>query len=167
MAWKNRWRFLALLIFVVNQAPRVRPSQELIKKLTTGFSKALEDCKKELGLGEHIMQDFFNYWKEDYELLNRDTGCAIMCMATKFDLIAEDMTLHHKNAHEFAKTHGADDEVAHQLVTMLHECEKTHIAVSDSCMKTLEISKCFRTKIHGLKWAPSMEEILEELMTEV
>ncbi|XP_045778006.1 general odorant-binding protein 1-like [Maniola jurtina] len=167
MAWKSRWRFLALAILVICQAPRVRASKEVMKKLATGFSKALDDCKKELGLGEHIMQDFYNYWKEDYELLNRDTGCAIMCMATKFDLISEDMSLHHKNAHEFAKTHGADDDLAQQLVTMLHECEKSYSDISDGCMKTLEISKCFRTKIHNLKWAPSMEEILEELMTEV
>ncbi|CAH2240939.1 general odorant-binding protein 1-like [Pararge aegeria] len=167
MVPKARWRLFAVVVFIVYQAQRATASQEVMKKLTTGFGKALEECKKELGLGEHIMNDFYNYWREDYELLNRDTGCAIMCMASKFDLISDDMNLHHKNAHEFAKTHGADDNLAKQLVDMLHECEKAHSNVSDNCSKTLEISKCFRRKIHDLKWAPSMEEILEELMTEV
>lgn len=57
--------------------------------------------------------------------------------------------------------------MAKQLVEMLHECEKSQTSIADDCLKTLEISKCFRTKIHDLKWAPSMEEIIEELMTEV
>ncbi|XP_023936562.1 general odorant-binding protein 1-like [Bicyclus anynana] len=167
MATRARWRFLAVVVFVVTHGHRAIASQEIMKKLTTGFSKALEECKQEMGFGEHIMKDFYNYWKEDYELLNRETGCAIMCMASKFDLIADDMSLHHQNAHEFAKTHGADDDMAKQLVNMLHDCEKVHDSIVDNCSKTLEISKCFRTKIHELKWAPSMEEILEEVMTEV
>lgn len=59
-----------------------------------------------------------------------------------------------------------DDDLAKQLVQMIHDCEKQFTDITDDCSKTLEISKCFRTKIHELKWAPSMETILEELMTE-
>lgn len=50
---------------------------------------------------------------------------------------------------------------------MIHECEKSNAGVADECMKTLEVAKCFRTKIHELKWAPDMETILEEIMTDM
>lgn len=53
------------------------------------------------------MQDFYNFWREEFDLVNTEMGCAIMCMAAKFDLITDDSKLHHGNAHEFAKTHGA------------------------------------------------------------
>ncbi|XP_047536248.1 general odorant-binding protein 1-like [Vanessa atalanta] len=166
MAWNTKWR-LTFFVCLLYQVYYVSSSQEVMKKLTTGFAKALDQCKEELGLGDHIIQDFFNYWREEYELVNRDMGCAIMCMASKLDLITDDMKIHHGNAHEFAKSHGADDDMAKQLVNIIHECEKVHVGVVDDCMKTLEIAKCFRTKIHDLKWAPSMETILEEIMTEV
>ncbi|CAK1550282.1 unnamed protein product [Leptosia nina] len=166
MAAKTKWRYLALWVCVL-QCSQVMASQEVMKQLTTGFTKAMEECKKELNLGNHIIQDFINYWREEYELINRDTGCAIMCMASKHDLITEDMKLHHGKAHEFAKSHGADDDVAKQLVTMIHECENAQQDNSDDCMKTLEIAKCFRRKIHDLKWAPSMETILEEIMADI
>ncbi|CAG9564369.1 unnamed protein product [Danaus chrysippus] len=159
------WRLL-FAAGVLSLAPGASASQEIMKKLTTGFAKAMEECKAELNLGDHIIQDFMNYWREEYELLNRDTGCAIMCMASKHDLVTEDMKIHHENAHEFAKSHGADDDLAKQLVQMIHDCEKQFTDITDDCSKTLEISKCFRTKIHELKWAPSMETILEELMIE-
>lgn len=60
-----------------------------------------------LNLGDHIIQDFYNYWREEYDLVHAETGCAIMCMASKLDLITDDRKLHHGNAHEFAKSHGA------------------------------------------------------------
>ncbi|XP_041984865.1 general odorant-binding protein 1-like [Aricia agestis] len=145
----------------------VTPTQEVMKKLTIGFGRALSECRSELNMGDHIMQDFTNYWKEDYQLLNREFGCMVLCMASKHNLLTED-GLHHDNAHEFAKKHGADDDTAKQLVTMLHECDKNPNAPSDDdCMRALEVSKCFKTKIHELKWAPSMEEIIEEIMTDV
>ncbi|CAH0724113.1 unnamed protein product, partial [Brenthis ino] len=163
----QKWRLLTALVCVLVQAHRASSSQEVMHKLTKGFAKAFDECKQELNLSDNIVQDFMNYWKEEYELLNRDTGCAIMCMASKHDLITEDMKLHHENAHGFAKTHGADDDLAKQLVTMIHECEGTHAGIADDCMKTLEVAKCFRVKIHKLKWAPDMETILEELMSDV
>ncbi|XP_063374913.1 general odorant-binding protein 1-like [Cydia amplana] len=166
MAAATKWWTLVAAFILSLCVNRATPSAEIMKKLTTGFATALDKCKTELNVQENIMQDFYNFWREDFELLNRDTGCVILCMALKFDLIDEDAKLHHKNAHEFAKTHGADDDLAKQLVTMIHECEKANTE-ADDCIRALEIAKCFRTKIHGLKWAPSMETVLEEVMTEV
>lgn len=57
--------------------------------------------------------------------------------------------------------------MAKQLVSMIHECEKANEGGDDDCKRVLEVAKCFRTKIHELKWAPSMEVILDEIMTEL
>ncbi|XP_073954197.1 general odorant-binding protein 1 [Choristoneura fumiferana] len=167
MAAVTKWRILSLTICFTLGVFQVESSADVMKKLTTGFATALEKCKNELNIPDAVMQDFYNFWREDYELVNREMGCAIMCMASKFDLVTDEQKLHHGNAHEFAKSHGADDDMAKQLVTILHECETQAASIIDDCSKTLEIAKCFRSKIHGLKWAPSMETILEEVMTEV
>lgn len=54
-----------------------------------------------------MIQDLYNFWRQDYELVNRDIGCMLLCMASKFEMIDGDMKFHHGNAHEFAKAHGA------------------------------------------------------------
>ncbi|XP_041984866.1 general odorant-binding protein 1-like [Aricia agestis] len=139
-----------------------------MKKLSIGFTKVINECREELDAGEHIIKDIENYWREEYALLNRDFGCMVMCMAGKHDMLNDGGTgIHHDSATEFAKKHGADEDVAKQVATMILDCEKQFLEMSDTCMRALETSKCFRTKIHELKWAPSMEEILEEVMSEV
>lgn len=60
-----------------------------------------------MGLPDSIDVDFANFWKDGYEVTNRFTGCAIMCLSTKLDLISPDGSLHHGNTQEFAKKHGA------------------------------------------------------------
>ncbi|CAB3244421.1 unnamed protein product [Arctia plantaginis] len=127
----------------------------------------IDSSQYALGIGDSIVQEFYGYWREDYALVNRDMGCMIICMASKLDLLNDEMKMHHGNAHEFAKAHGADDDTAKQIVTILHECESSPSTEDDPCLRALEISKCFRSRIHELKWAPNMEVVLEEVMTGV
>nr|AFG72999.1 pheromone-binding protein 1 [Cnaphalocrocis medinalis] len=154
---------LVLLAMVVG----VQSSQDVMKKVTVHFSKALETCKKELDLPDAINTDFFNFWKEDYELQNRLTGCALMCMSSKLDLVDPEGKLHHGNAHEYAKSHGADDSVAKQLVDLLHGCESSTAQSDDDCSRVLGIAKCFKAEIHKLKWAPDMEVVMAEVLAQV
>ncbi|KAJ8717552.1 hypothetical protein PYW07_005482 [Mythimna separata] len=156
---------LVCLVCVIFAASSAMASKELLTKMSSGFTKVVDQCKNELNVGEHIMQDMYNFWREEYALVNRDLGCMVMCMAAKLDLIGDDQKMHHGKAEEFAKSHGADDALAKQLVGLIHECETTHAGVEDACSRTLEVAKCFRTKIHELKWAPSMEVVMEEIMT--
>lgn len=58
-------------------------------------------------LPESVTKDFMNFWKDDYQLTDRSTGCAIMCLSSKLDLLDAEYNLHHGNAQEFAKKHGA------------------------------------------------------------
>nr|AFM36757.1 pheromone-binding protein 2 [Agrotis ipsilon] len=162
----SRW-CIACLVCVLFAARSVMTSQEVVASFSKGFTNVVEHCKAEVNAGEHIMQDIYNFWREEYQLVNRDLGCMVLCMANKLGLIGEDQKMHHAKAEEFAKSHGADEAVAKQLVAILYECETKHAAVEDECGMALEIAKCFRTKMHELKWAPSMEVAMEEIMTAV
>nr|AEZ52490.1 pheromone binding protein [Orthaga achatina] len=145
----------------------VDSSADIIRDMTVNFGKALDTCKTELDLPESINADFNNFWKEGYELNNRLTGCAIMCLASKLDLLDPTGSLHHGNANEFAKKHGADEAMAKQLVDLIHGCEKSAEPDKDACVTALNIAKCFKVEIHKLNWAPSMDLIVGEMLAEV
>jgi hypothetical protein len=60
-----------------------------------------------------------------------------------------------------------DDSMATQLLDFLHKCEDVAAGNSDECARVLDIAKCFKVEIHKLKWAPSMELIVAEILAEV
>ncbi|KAM3959414.1 pheromone-binding protein-like [Aphomia sociella] len=142
-------------------------SQDIMKKMSINYTKALETCKKEMELPDSVNMDFYNFWKEGYKITNRLTGCAILCLSSKLDLIDPEGNLHHGNAEEFAMKHGADDDMAKQLVDIVHGCEKSIQPNDDPCLKVLDITHCFKTEIHKLNWAPNMDVMVGELLAEV
>ncbi|CAK1550283.1 unnamed protein product [Leptosia nina] len=142
-------------------------SRETLKSIAYSFLKVLDECKHELNLHENILVDLYHFWKEEYDELKRDTGCAIMCMSQKLELVDRSGNLHHGNAQEFALKHGAEEEVAQKLVNMVHDCEKQHTVQDDSCLRALEVAKCFRSGIHVLKWTAPVEVMVGEVLTEV
>nr|QJZ31461.1 pheromone binding protein 1 [Phauda flammans] len=161
-------KFLILVGIVVLHVDnnRVQGSQDIMKDLTIQFGKALSTCKKELDLPDTIMADFKNFWNDGYELSNRFTGCAIMCLSSKLDLLDPEGKLHHGNAQEFAMKHGADATMAKQLTDLIHNCEKSITPTEDDCINVLEVAKCFKAEIHKLNWAPNMDLIVGELLAE-
>ncbi|XP_072942964.1 uncharacterized protein [Epargyreus clarus] len=142
-------------------------SQEVVKTMTITFTKALDECKKEMALPSTINTDFFNLWKEDYELSDPMTGCAVICLSKKINIVDPDGKVRIDNTQEFAKEQGADDEMAQQFVDLLHQCEITTPPSDDDCVKVLGITKCFKAEIHKLNWAPDMAVIMEEILAEV
>uniref|UniRef100_A0A097BVQ0 Pheromone-binding protein 3 n=1 Tax=Spodoptera litura TaxID=69820 RepID=A0A097BVQ0_SPOLT len=158
--------FVALVVLTVGMR-ETEPSKDPMKYIASGFVKVLEECKHELNMNDHLIADLFHYWKLEYTLLNRDTGCAIICMGKKLDLLDASGRMHHGNAQEFAKKHGAGDEVASQIVQIIHDCEKKHERDDDECLRVLEVAKCFRTGIHELNWQPNVEVIVSEVLTEI
>nr|AZT78912.2 odorant-binding protein [Dioryctria abietella] len=155
-----------VLVVLVAGVSRTEASQEAMRQITSGFLKTLDQCKQELGLSD-IVSDLYHYWKEEYDLLSRDTGCAILCMSRKLEMVDGEGRLHHGNAKEFALKHGAADEVAGKLVTLLHECEKQSDSIEDDCMRILEIAKCFRTDVRKLDWAPKVDVIISEVLSDI
>lgn len=51
--------------------------------------------------------DFYDYWKMDYEITNRNFGCLISCLAKKWNIHHPDGKIHKDNAADFAKQYGA------------------------------------------------------------
>nr|BAG71422.1 pheromone binding protein [Plutella xylostella] len=156
-----------LMMVLMCALKKVESSADVMKGLSENFGKALGDCKKELDLPDSIMTEFYNFWKDDYVLSDRSTGCAIICLSSKLDLLDPDGNLHHGNAKDFALKHGADEGMAGQLVGMIHECEKAAPDNPDACLKVLDIANCFKKKIHELKWAPSMDVVVAEVLADV
>nr|AWT50453.1 pheromone-binding protein 3 [Carposina sasakii] len=145
----------------------VDSSQETLKKITSSFMKVLEVCKEELGISENLLAGLYHFWKEEYELVSKEVGCAILCMSHKLNLLDESGKLHHGNAQEFAEQHGAADSTAKQLVSMIHSCEENQEALEDQCLRALEVAKCFRTRIHELDWTPKMDVLVTEVLTDI
>lgn len=61
----------------------------------------------------------------------------------------------------------ADENLAKQLTDILHNCEKTAPPHDDNCIKVLGVANCFKTEIHKLQWAPSMDVIVGEMLAEI
>ncbi|XP_049877437.1 general odorant-binding protein 1-like [Pectinophora gossypiella] len=158
---------LVVALALVTLGVEIECSTEVMKTITSGFMKALEECRHEQNFSDHVIRDLYFYWKEDYTLLNRETGCAIVCMSHKLNLLDTSGKLHHGKTKEFAMSHGAADDTAAKLVTSLHECENNNAEVEDTCMKALEVAKCFRTAIDQLNWTPKMDIIITEVLTDI
>uniref|UniRef100_A0AAU6ND19 PBP2 n=1 Tax=Mythimna loreyi TaxID=667449 RepID=A0AAU6ND19_9NEOP len=161
------WARLALVV-IASLLITVDSSQEIMKNLTIKFAKPLEDCKKEIDLPESVITDFKNFWKEGYEFTSRQTGCAILCLSSKLELLDQELKLHHGKAQEFAMKHGADEAMAKQLVDMIHSCVlSTPDDANDECSKALKVVSCFKKKIHDLNWAPDADLLVGEVLAEI
>nr|AOE47732.1 odorant binding protein OBP5 [Ips acuminatus] len=142
-------------------------SKEVMKQMTINFAKPMEACKQELNVPDAVMQDFFNFWKEGYQITNREAGCVILCLAKKLELLDQDMNLHHGKAMEFAMKHGADEAMAKQLLDIAHSCEKViTIVADDPCQTMLNLAMCFKAEIHKLDWAPTLDVAVGELLAD-
>nr|BAF64703.1 pheromone binding protein 2 [Ascotis selenaria cretacea] len=156
-----------VLILLMSMIAIVTPSQDVMKTLTINFGKPMEICKKELDLPEAVTKEFLNFWRDGYEVTNRLTGCAIMCISEKLELLDEGYKLHHGNAKDFAMKHGADAGMAQQLVDIIHGCNESTPDNTDHCLKTVAVAMCFKHKIHELDWAPNADLIIAEVLAEV
>nr|QRF70943.1 pheromone binding protein [Semiothisa cinerearia] len=161
MEWKH------VLVVVVLVTVRRAEGGDAMKLLATGFVKVLEECKKELNLDDNLISDLYHYWKLDFSLLQRETGCAIICMSKKLELLGEDGKLHHGNAKEYAMRNGAGDELATKMISIIHGCEDKGEGIEDDCARVLEVAKCFRVGLHDLHWEPKVDVIITEVLTEI
>nr|ADT78499.1 pheromone binding protein 5 [Ostrinia nubilalis] len=152
------------LMLVLIGVSEIEMVPEAMKQLTGGFLKVLDQCKKELNLSDGVISDLYHLWKEEYDQISRDAGCVIHCMSQKLELVGGDGKMHHVNIKDFALKHGAGDEIATQLVTLAHECEKQKASIEDDCERTLEMSKCFRSDVKQVDWTPKMEVIITEVI---
>nr|QIJ45732.1 phenomenon binding protein [Glyphodes pyloalis] len=168
MTVSGKWKLATILVLGLAVDMRVKASQDVMTKMSSTFFKLLQECKKELSVSDEMIQGLIRFWQEDSDLGSRELGCVIICIASKHDLVAtDDYTMHHENAYNFAKDHGADEDMAKAIVKIVHDCEGQFSENPDHCSRVLEVSKCFRNEIHKLKWAPPVEVLIEEILSEV
>ncbi|XP_048004792.1 pheromone-binding protein 1-like [Leguminivora glycinivorella] len=141
-------------------------SKEVLHKMSTHFKEALDDCKKELNSPESVQKDFDFFWQDDYVVTNRETGCAVMCLSHKLEIVDPDLNLQHGNAKDFALKHGADEALAQELVKIIHTCGEGAYD-PDSCTMVLNWVNCFKAEIHKKGMAPPVDVIMGELVAEV
>lgn len=49
------------------------------------------------------MEEFKHFWHEDFEVVHRELGCAIICMSNKYTLMNDDARIHHENMDKYVK----------------------------------------------------------------
>nr|URZ86306.1 pheromone binding protein 1.2 [Grapholita funebrana] len=141
-------------------------SKEVLHKMSNHFKEALDDCKKELNLPESIQRDFDMFWHDEYVVTNRETGCAIMCLSHKLEIVDPDLSLQHGNAKDFAMKHGADETLATELVAIINKCGEGAYD-DDRCTMVLNWANCFKAEIHKKGMAPPVDVVIGELVAEV
>ncbi|KAL0820785.1 hypothetical protein ABMA28_006604 [Loxostege sticticalis] len=169
MADTLKWRVAAILILaLILNLNGVKASEEVMKKMSKTFFKVMDECKKELSISNDMVQSLVKFWGEGSDHEDRELGCMILCMAHKQDLLHyEQYRLHHQNAYQFAKDHGADEATAKQIMTIVHECEEKFATNEDHCARAMEVSRCFRDHMHRLQWAPSVDVLVGEILVEM
>lgn len=70
----------------------------------------------------------------------------------------------HKTALVIIQSTG--EVLAHQMVDIIHTCEKQHDAAEDHCWRILRVAECFKGTCQRLGIAPDMELIMAEFIME-
>ncbi|XP_013195990.2 general odorant-binding protein 2 [Amyelois transitella] len=122
----------------------VRGSAEVMSHVTAHFGKALEECREESGLKTEVMEEFKHFWSADFEVVDRELGCAIICMSNKFSLLQEDTRIHHVNMDEYIKSFPNGEVLSQRMVQMIHNCEKHYDDIADECDRVVKVSACFK-----------------------
>nr|AFD34181.1 general odorant binding protein 2 [Argyresthia conjugella] len=134
-----------LLLCLVLAVPRsVVGTAEVMSHVTAHFGKSLEECREESGLSEEVMEEFHHFWREDFEVVHRELGCAIICMSNKFQLMEEDARMHHENMHDYIKSFPEGEVLSSKMVALIHNCEKQFNDIEEDCSRVVKVAACFK-----------------------
>nr|AYP30821.1 OBP22 [Corythucha ciliata] len=137
----------------------------VMSHVTAHFGKTLEECREESGLSSDIMEEFHHFWNEEFEVVHRELGCAIICMSNKFSLLKEDQRMHHMNMHDYIKSFPNGEILSELMVDMIHNCEKPNDDIEDDCVRVVKTAACFKEESKKKGIAPEMamiEAVLEK-----
>ncbi|GBP25920.1 General odorant-binding protein 2 [Eumeta japonica] len=160
MAW---WRALVVAAVVSAAARPSEGTAEVMSHVSVHFGKALQECREESGLTEEMMEEFHHFWREDFEVVHRELGCAIICMSTKLSLLDDNTRMHHDNMDEYVKSFPAGEVLSKRMVEMIHTCEKKYDDIADDCERVVKIAACFKADCQAAGIAPEMA-MLEVVM---
>nr|AFH02842.1 general odorant binding protein 2 [Grapholita molesta] len=138
---------------------------EVMSLVTAHFGKALEQCREESQLSPEVLDEFHNFWREDFEVVHRELGCAIICMSNKFSLLQDDARMHHDNMHDYILSFPKGDVLSAKMVELIHNCEKQYDDISDDCSRVVKVAACFKVGATQAGIAPEVamiEAVLEK-----
>ncbi|CAH2041916.1 unnamed protein product, partial [Iphiclides podalirius] len=160
------WVTVVWVAIATNLVPDSQGTSDIMKDVTLGFGEALQHCREESQLSEDKMEEFFHFWREDFRFEEREVGCAIHCMSRYFNLLTDSHRMHHENTDRFIKSFPNGELLSKQMVEMIHECEKQHDTEADNCWRILRVAECFKLSCQRRNIAPTMEQLMAEIIME-
>ncbi|XP_022118412.1 general odorant-binding protein 2-like [Pieris rapae] len=160
----SKWVCLIAIVSVLHSNP-VKGSAEVMSHVTAHFGKALDECREESGLTADILEGFQNFWSEDFDVVHRELGCALICMSNKFTLMQEDARMHHVNMHDYINSFPQGELLSTKMVDLMHNCEKQFDDIEDDCTRVVKVAACFKVDAKKEGIAPEVtmiEAVLEK-----
>ncbi|CAF4876364.1 general odorant-binding protein 2-like [Pieris napi] len=160
----SKWVCLIAIAMVLHSNP-VKGTAEVMSHVTAHFGKALDECREESGLTVDILEGFQNFWREDFDVVHRELGCALICMSNKFTLMQEDARMHHINMHDYIKSFPQGELLSTKMVDLMHNCEKQFDDIEDDCTRVVKVAACFKMDAKKEGIAPEVtmiEAVLEK-----
>ncbi|KAI8420554.1 hypothetical protein MSG28_009015 [Choristoneura fumiferana] len=137
----------------------VAGTAEIMSHVTAHFGKALAECREESGLSPAVLEEFQHFWREDFEVVHRELGCAILCMSNKFSLMQDDARMHHENMHDYVKKFPQGEVLSAKMVELIHNCEKQYDDIKDDCDRVVKVAACFKVDAKKAGIAPEVAMI--------
>nr|Q17075.1 RecName: Full=General odorant-binding protein 2; Short=GOBP 2; AltName: Full=APR-10; AltName: Full=Pheromone-binding protein 10; Flags: Precursor [Antheraea pernyi]CAA65575.1 general odorant binding protein 2 [Antheraea pernyi]prf//1713294A pheromone receptor-like protein [Antheraea pernyi] len=148
-----------LLMYIAIVIDSVIGTAEVMSHVTAHFGKALEECRDESGLSPEILNEFKHFWSEDFDVVHRELGCAIICMSNKFSLLKDDTRIHHVNMHDYVKSFPNGEVLSAKMVNLIHNCEKQYDDITDECDRVVKVAACFKVDAKKEGIAPEVAMI--------
>ncbi|XP_013162827.1 PREDICTED: general odorant-binding protein 2-like [Papilio xuthus] len=152
------WCLSCALAGLALTAAPAAATAEIMSHVTAHFGQTLEECREESGLTMDMMEAFAHYWSEDFgkATVQREFGCALICMSHKFSLLQDDVRLHHLNMDDYIRSFPNGELLSTKMVSMIHECERQYDSVEDDCDRIVDVSLCFRSAAQREGIAPNL-----------
>ncbi|CAH2240941.1 jg9677 [Pararge aegeria aegeria] len=159
------WYPVVVIVVMATVSRPVSGTAEAMSHVTAHFGKALEECRGESGLSPEVLEQFQHFWSEDFEVVHRELGCALICMSNKFSLMQDDARIHHINMHDYVKSFPKGELLSEKMVELIHNCEKEHNNIEDDCSRVVKVAACFKVNAKKEGIAPEVtmiEAVLEK-----
>ncbi|CAH2041928.1 unnamed protein product, partial [Iphiclides podalirius] len=159
------WCCIVFGFALITSIEPVRGTAEVLSHVTAHFGRSLEECREESGLTKEVMEEFKHFWSEDFEVVHRELGCALICMSNKFSLLQDDARMHHMNMHDYILSFPSGDVLSTKMVNMIHKCEQQYDGVVDDCSRVVKVAACFKKDAKKEGIAPEVtmiEAVLEK-----
>nr|ACJ07120.1 general odorant binding protein 2 [Chilo suppressalis] len=146
-------------LVVMAAVTSVKGTAEVMSHVTAHFGKALDECREESGLSTEVLEEFKHFWSEDFEVVHRELGCALICMSNKLSLLHDDTRVHQVNMHDYVKSFPNGEALSEMMVKLIKNCERQYDNIKDDCDRTVKVAACFKADAKKEGVAPEITMI--------